>query len=336
MNGAYSIGVDLGGTNLRIASYAEGVDFLNSILMRTRLEEGHNRVVRDLCEAVSSLADRDYGGRRLIGIGVGTPGPLELPEGILRNPPNLPGWDDFNLRSAIESTLGRRVTIESDANLAAIAETMCGAGMRHGINSLCTLTLGTGVGSGLVLDGRIWHGANGMGGEAGHIIVHEHNGAPCGCGGFGCLEQYASASGVVRMAREILGEAAPDSSHEVALLALAGNPGAIQVFKRVGYSLAIGLTSLINTLNLPLYLIGGGLCEAWDLFAPTMFSELRRMSYVYRLTMPDVLETARLLPKKTYILGAELGTHAGLLGACLLPFQEEPINRPSENVLVHQ
>jgi glucokinase len=85
-----------------------------------------------------------------------------------------------------------------------------------------------------------------------------------------------------------------------------------------------------------LYLIGGGLCEAWDLFAPTMFSELRRMSYVYRLTMPDVLETARLLPKKTYILGAELGTHAGLLGACLLPFQEEPINRPSENVLVHQ
>jgi glucokinase len=336
MSGTYSIGVDLGGTNLRIASFAGGADFMDSILVRTRLEEGRDRVVRDLCEAVISLTYRDYGARRLIGIGVGTPGPLELPEGILRHPPNLPGWDNFNLRDAIESTLGRHVAIESDANVAAIAEQMLGAGKRHGIDSLCALTLGTGVGSGLVLEGRIWHGATGMGGEAGHIIVHEPNGAPCGCGGSGCLEQYASASAVLRMAREILGEAAPDTSHGVALLAQAGNPGAIQVFEQVGHSLAVGLTSLINTLNLPLYLVGGGVCEAWDLFAPTMFRDLCRLSYVYRLTTPDILNPARLVPKKTYILGAELGSNAGLLGACLLPFQEQPKTRFSENVFVHQ
>lgn len=337
MDEIFSIGVDLGGTNLRIASYAGGVDFLDTILVPTRLAEGRERVVRDMCEAIQALATKDYGSRRLAGIGIGTPGPLELPEGILRNPPNLPGWDGFDLRQAIESTLGRSVEIDGDANVAALAEQKFGAGQTHNVKSLCMLTLGTGVGNGLILNEHIWHGSTGMGGEGGHIIVQDADGAACGCGGFGCLEQYASAPAIVRMAHELMGSAAPATSHDIALLAAEGDPQCRLIFEKVGHALAIALTGLINTLNLPLYIIGGGVCEAWDLFAPVMFRELQVRSYVYRLTAPETLQPAYLERHKTYILGAQLGPSAGLLGACLLPLQQKPgSSQLLEDPLVHQ
>ncbi len=336
MSDTYSIGVDLGGTNLRIASYSGGLDFSQSILMRTHLGEGPDRVVRDICEGIDTLRANRGGNRRLIGIAIGSPGPMELPEGILHNPPNLPGWDGFELRHAIESSLGTTVHIESDANLAALAEQKLGAGKTHDINSLCVLTLGTGVGSGLILRGRIWHGATGMGGEAGHIIVQDKAGAPCGCGGYGCLEQYASAPGVLRMARERMSEAAPVGAHDVALLARSGDPRAVSVYEAVGHALAIALTSMVNTLNLPMYLLGGGVSEAWDLFAPTMFRDLHERSYVYRLTEPEILAPLTLEHKKTYVLRAQLGPTAGLLGACLLPYQQKAVAAKIEDLLVHQ
>lgn len=331
MRGAFSIGVDLGGTNLRVAAYGGGTDFLETALLPTRLAEGHEQVVDDMCQAIGELAARHKNGRQLAGIGVGTPGPLELPQGVLRNPPNLPGWDGFALRSAISAKLQREVRLESDANNAALAEQCLGAGRRYGVNTLCMLTLGTGVGSGLIFRGQIWNGATGMGGEAGHLIVQDKGGHPCGCGGSGCLEQYASAQAILRMAAERLGERAPATAHGVALLARAGDARARGIFETVGHSLAIALAGLINTLNMPLYLLGGGVCEAWDLFAPTMFRELRERSYIYRLTEPSDLEPERLEEKKTYVLRAQLGPAAGLLGACLLGLQES--DSASDDVL---
>jgi glucokinase len=158
MTGTFSIGVDLGGTSLRVASYVSGVTFLDSISVPTRLSDGRDLVVRDMCEAIRALQAKEYG-RVLAGIGVGSPGPLELPDGIVRSPPNLPGWERFNLRKAVEGALGQPIVIENDANLAALAEQKLGAGMTHNVDSLCMITLGTGVGSGFILDGRIWHGA---------------------------------------------------------------------------------------------------------------------------------------------------------------------------------
>lgn len=326
----YSIGVDLGGTNLRIAAYAGGTDFLETLRLPTRLSEGRDRVVRDMCEAITALSERSYGGRRLLGIGVGSPGPLELPEGVLRNPPNLHGWDGFNLKRAIEVTLEREIQIESDGNLAALAEQKLGAGHTTGTDSICVLTLGTGVGNGLILNGKIWSGLSGMGGEAGHIVIDAEGGPKCGCGGLGCLEQYASATAVARMADELLGPSGTRNSRDVALMARDGNVQATKVFQQVGWALGIALTGLINTLNLPLNLIGGGVCDAWDLFAPTMFSELRKRSYVYRLTEPHDHESRQLERHKTYVKMAELGSAAGLLGACLLPFQANAIQTKSD------
>jgi glucokinase len=319
MSGFYSVGVDLGGTNLRAAAYRDG-EIREAIALPTRLDHGRDSVVRDLCDAVRSLM-RDFApDHECVGITIGSPGPLELPAGILRSPPNLPGWDGFGLRDAIESNLHQPILLENDANLAALAELRAGSGLHSGLDSLCMLTLGTGVGNGIVLNGEVWHGSNGMAGEAGHAIV-EPDGAPCGCGSRGCLEQYTSASAVVRMAKEHSSRLRSMDSltaSDVARMAAQGNLEAQAVFEQVGRALAIGLTSLINVLNLPLYVIGGGLSNAWDIFAPGMMSDLARFSYIYRITSTGngTSQTAT----RTQIVRGELGDKAGLLGACLLPF----------------
>jgi glucokinase len=328
----YSIGVDLGGTNLRIAAYTKSAGILEQIHLPTRLHDGRDAVVRDMCGAIRGLLDK-HSYSLLAGIGVGSPGPIELPEGRLRNLPNLPGWDGFELRAAVERTLGMDVIVENDANLAALAECVRGKGKTLGMNSLCMLTLGTGVGNGIILDGKIWDGMNGMAGEAGHATIWP-DGHPCGCGSHGCLEQYASATAIRRMASEaIAGGAAqglkelqrrnPEfSSREIAELARSGDADAQKIWDMVGRSLGIGLGNLVNTLSLPLYVVGGGVVQAWELFAPKMFEELWHRSYVYRLTDGEV-DSHGHRSAKTYVEPAELGAESGILGACLLPFVAE-------------
>ncbi len=329
MPSSYTIGVDLGGTNLRIAAYSQESGVRDQIVLPTRLAAGREAVVEDMCGAIRQLLDKNSCSS-LVGIGVGSPGPIELPEGRLRHLPNLPGWDGFELRAAIERTLGMPVILENDANLAALAECLLGKGKAIGTDSLCMLTLGTGVGNGIILHGRVWHGMNGMAGEAGHATIWP-DGHVCGCGSNGCLEQYASATAVRRMADEAIdrGNApgllalktidAEFTSRDLADLARAGDADAKQIFEMAGRSLGIGLAALVNTLNLPLYVVGGGVAQAWDLFAPKLFEELQYRSYVYRLTDGEIDEYGHR-SAKTYIEHAELGAESGILGACLLPF----------------
>lgn len=334
----YTIGVDLGGTNLRIAAYSEPVGILDQIYLPTRLPAGPHAVVQDMCGAIRQLIDK-HSRPALAGIGIGSPGPIELPEGRLRKLPNLPGFEGLELRTEIQDCLGIPVIVENDANLAALAECLLGKGKSLGVDSLCMLTLGTGVGNGIILNGKVFDGMNGMAGEAGHATVWP-DGHVCGCGSNGCLEQYASATAVVRLAHEAiakgnaLGLAAlqkknPDfTSLGLAALARAGDPDAQAVFDLVGRSLAIGLAALINTLNLPLYVIGGGVAQAWDLFSPRMFKELCHRSYVYRFTDGSV-DAQGHRSHKTYVEPAELAAESGLLGACLLPFTVSASNHRS-------
>ncbi|HZD47552.1 MAG TPA: ROK family protein [Silvibacterium sp.] len=322
----YTIGVDLGGTNLRIAAYTRDAGLLETILLPTRLAAGRDAVVDDLCGAVCDLKNRFSKQYWLAGIGVGTPGPLELPVGRLHNPPNLPGWDGFDLRCELEKKLKQSVVVESDANLAALAECLLGRGLTMGLDSLCMLTLGTGVGNGIILGGKIFDGAAGMAGEAGHATIYP-DGRKCPCGNHGCLEMYASATAVVRTANErIAAGTAPAltghkwSARTLAEAAFDGNADARLIYTEAGRALGIGLAALVNTLQLPLYVIGGGLVQAWELLKPAIFEELQHRSYVYRLTEPGSAVALHNPKGATHVLPAELGPDAGLLGACILPF----------------
>jgi glucokinase len=323
---SYTIGVDLGGTNLRIAAYTRDAGLLETILLPTRLAAGRDAVVDDLCGAVCDLQKRFSTRFDLYGIGIGTPGPLELPAGRLHNPPNLTGWDGFDLRCELEKKLQRGVVVESDANLAALAECFLGRGLSMGVDSLCMLTLGTGVGNGIILGGKIFDGAAGMAGEAGHATIYP-DGLKCPCGNDGCLEMYASATAVVRAANQrIEAGSAPMlvgqkwSARTLAEAAFEGNADARQVYTDAGHALGIGLAALVNTLQLPLYVVGGGLVQAWELLKPAIFEELHHRSYVYRLTEPGSPVATHNPKGATHVLPAELGPDAGLLGACILPF----------------
>jgi glucokinase len=327
----FTIGVDLGGTNLRIAAYTPASGLLETILLPARIAAGPAAVVADMAAAIESLHRKFGQESELAGIGVGTPGPLELPAGRLHNPPNLPGFDGFELRPALEARLERPVIVESDANAAALAECMLGAGRTTGHDSLCMLTLGTGVGNGIIVNGKIFDGATGMAGEAGHATVYP-DGPACTCGSNGCLEMYASATALVRIANEriaagtapALASGGPWSAHALAQAADAGNADAARIYTDAARALGIELAALVNTLNLPLYVVGGGVVQAWHLMESTVLAELRHRSYVYRLTAPGSPIAQRSPRGATLVLPAELGKDAGLLGACILPLPSNP------------
>ncbi len=318
----FSIGIDLGGTNLRVAAFTSDWKRRGAITTPTRVKDGPGAVLDDMCAAVQQLiADCGESGE-LAGVGLGSPGPLELPAGRLLQPPNLPGFEDLELKTELEKRLRVPVVVECDANAAALAECHAGAGKKSGYQSLCMLTLGTGVGSGIILNGRVWHGFSGMGGEAGHVPVY-HDGLLCGCGSRGCLEQYASATAIARAGQNLFGTRSQNgagkiTARSIAEAAQAGDAESQHIYDGVGQALGIGLASLVSTLNLPLYIIGGGVVAAWQLFAPSMFAELDRGSYIYRLTRPA--DVAVPEAGKTNVFPAELGPDAGLLGAAMLPF----------------
>ncbi len=325
-----TIGVDLGGTSLRIAAYTPALGVLQSVALPTRLEAGPHAIVDDMCGVIFQLLKEHSNNRELAGIGVGSPGPLELPAGRLHHPPNLPGWDGFPLLDEMKKRLLMPVTLESDANVAAIAEYALGQGKDLGVSSLCMLTLGTGVGSGIILDGKLWHGATGMGGEAGHVTIYPE-GDLCGCGNTGCLEACASATALMNTAERLIaaGNApgltalknggSPLTAFDLAEAARRGDPDAQGIYTQTGRALGICLAGLINIFNLPLYVIGGGVVNSWDLLSPSLFEELERRSYVYALTAPGRPASSGMPGGGTRVLAAKLGADAGLLGACILP-----------------
>ncbi len=332
----YSIAVDLGGTNLRIAVVNENGKLLEKLTTGTEVQRGRDFVIAEMCDAILSLSAKHRGLGDLAGIGIGVPGFIDMDTGVIMESPNLPGWARFPVREEIERRLGTKVILENDANAAAMGEKWLGAG--RNTDHMAMYTLGTGVGGGVIINGRIWHGINGMAGELGHFNV-ESEGHPCGCGSRGCLEQYASATAIVRMAHEALASGdAPDladtargdvefTSRGIYQLAIQGHPSAQLIYRRVGRALAIAIAGMINALNLPMYVIGGGVASAWESFAPTMLEELKTRSFTYSVTAPDRVEKGQ---KHTTVTIALMGSDAGLYGAARLPMlgpavQTEPV-----------
>jgi glucokinase len=246
-------------------------------------------------------------------VSVVVPGTVQVENGVVMKAPNVPCLDGFRLAAALESELEWPAVLENDANAAAVGEMWKGAGRNR--KTIIMVTLGTGVGGGIILDGKLWRGIDGSAGEIGHIGVEPFGGVACMCGSRGCLEVYASATAIVRMTREArpryphspLHTAEELTAAEVYKSGLEGDELALEVFRRMGISLGVGLASLINVFNPEMIVIGGGVADGWDLFIPHVNEQ--------------IAERAFPIPaRRAEIVRAERGDDAGLLGAAHIAF----------------
>lgn len=307
---------DLGGTHLRVATVDRKGNISCRLMQPTPQAEKPTEIVRALIDAirVCERSTAEQGGT-ISAVSVAVPGTVNVAEGVVVKAPNVPSLDGFRLAAALESELEWRVILENDANAAAVGEMWRGAG--RGYRSIICVTLGTGVGGGIILDGKLWRGVDGSAAEIGHIGVDPFAGIACPCGSRGCLEVYASATAIVRMTREarprypnsVLHNIEDLTSEKVYRAGREGDELAIEVFRRMGVYLGIGLASLINILNPEIVVIGGGLSNGWELFEKHMHQQ--------------VIERAFPIPaRRVKIVRAQCGDDAGLLGAARLAFKD--------------
>jgi glucokinase len=234
-----------------------------------------------------------------------------MDSGIVVKSPNFPDWNNLPLKEVLEKALNVPVFIENDANAAALGERWLGAG--RDINSMILLTLGTGVGGGIVLNKQIWQGADGMAGEIGHMTLIP-DGRLCGCGNTGCLEMYASARGIVQSYREAVNSSgiamvAELSSEQIYQAARDGETVACKVMKDMGRMLGIGIANLINIFNPQMIVLGGGVKDAWQLFINATQEEVMRRAF-------------KVPAERTKIVPSLLGDDAGMVGAAAVALQK--------------
>jgi glucokinase len=309
---------DLGGTHLRAAT----VDRRGKITFRLKQKTPQAERPEEIVHALV-LAEREceQQGAKIGSLSIVVPGSVNVKAGMIVKAPNLPCLDGFHLTAALVEELKRPAILENDANAAAIGEMWLGAA--RGRRTIVCVTLGTGVGGGIILNGDLWRGVNDSAAEIGHMCVDPFGGVACTCGSRGCLEVYASATAIVRMTREarprypdsVLQTMADLTSEEIYRAGVAGDELALEVFRRMGVYLGIGLANLINILNPEMIVIGGGVVNAWNLFQKHM--------------MHEIAEHAFPLPAaEVKIVPAECGDDAGLLGAARLAFclNDESLN----------
>ncbi len=309
-----TLSVDLGGTSLRLAL----LDKEGEILAQQTLSSDLVREAQDLIRVLSQEAElfrfrAEKIDREIRGMALGIPGLVDSKHGIVLQSPHFPAWRDVALREALQNNLPFPVLMENDANQAALGEAWKGAGREW--PSFILLTLGTGIGGGIILDGKIFHGPNGFAGEVGHIVI-DRQGPPGALGSRGTLESLASQSGL-RLQLKNLQESpsAPSISHEILALdpndselpkklfelGQGGNPDAISLWEQFGSSLGCGIVSLSLAFGFQRFVIGGGLSAAWALFANACRREAQGRTY------PSLAPRLEVIP-------AKLGNEAGLLG----------------------
>jgi glucokinase len=301
--------VDLGGTYLRIA-LVDGSGKIHDQLKQPTPRGSSPDVIVDALAAAADKWSSD--GRRIAGASIMVPGTVDNQNAVVVQAPNLPSLTNFPLKAVLEERLGWPVLLENDANAAAVGEMWLGAA--RGCRDVVSVTLGTGVGGGVILDGELWRGAHGSAGEIGHTTVDPFSGLKCKCGNVGCLELFASATAIVRMTREDLPHF-PQSklkseeldAEKVYYAGREGDELALSVFKKFGVYLGIGLANLINIIDPEIIVVAGGVVNGWDLFAPHMQHEVNERA-------------VRVTAQKVKIAAAECGDNAGLLGAARLAF----------------
>jgi glucokinase len=309
------LAIDIGGTKLALGL----VDATGRILARdeipTRAAEGPDRVLGRLLERARIMLERPGPAHAVRRAGIACAGPLDRQAGLILNPPNLPGWARVPLVDRVEQALGLPAVLDNDANAAALGEFRYGAG--QGVRSLVYLTVSTGIGGGIILEGRLWRGLGDSAGEIGHMTI-DPDGPPCGCGNRGCLEALASGPAIARRAREALqggrhsrlrdlGEV---TAPNVMRLAREGDALASEIWAVAVHALALGVGAAITILAPERVIIGGGVAQAGDmLFEPVRREVKRRVKLVAVGSIP--------------ILPAALGRDVGILGAAALALESD-------------
>jgi len=300
---ALVLAIDIGGTNLRAAL----VDRRGRIFARQRHATVLTRdgLAAQLTDIISKARTKES---RISAAGIGFPGPMKIKEGLILTPPNIPDCANLPLKKILEKATRLPVFLENDANAAALGEYWIGAA--KGAHSVLCLTLGTGIGGGIVLDGKVWHGAGDVAGELGHITV-KPGGRKCGCGKRGCLETYASASGVARSAilRLAGGKMSAVNSAIVYRAAMQGDRAAREVLHETGRILGAAIGNLLNVLNPAVVVLTGGLARAGSLLFRPLIAEAPKHCF-------------RAAFRGTRIVRGKLGDDAGIAGAALTAFQE--------------
>ena len=305
------IGIDLGGTYIKTAVLAADSSILRQCQSPTP-GDGPGAVVAVMARDASALvASAGLTMNDVVGIGVGSPGPLDLEKGLVIATPNIPGFDNYPLRDRLAAALGRPAVLENDANAAGLGEFLAGSG--KGLSDMVLLTLGTGVGGGVVVNHHVVHGAHGIGAELGHMIV-QPGGEECGCGQRGCLERYASATFLAQYAQREVEKGRPSalterlrqhgtlSSADVNELAKAGDELAGEVWGRAVYYLAIGCVSICRILDPDAIVFGGGMAAAGDDLIIPLKARFAELNW-------------KLTESKTRLALASLGNQAGVIGA---------------------
>lgn len=280
----YTIGVDLGGTNIR-AGLVLNNKIIKKVEVKTEPNKGKNIVIKNLINAINSVITKD-----VVGIGIGSPGPLDYRKGLIIMTKNIP-FKKVNLKKILEKKFKVPVLIDNDANCFTLGEALYGSGKKH--NCVIGLTIGTGVGGGIVINKKILHGRLNAG-ELGHMTI-KFDGTKSKCGNIGCLEEYVSARGIMRLAKGLKAKTPLD----VYNLALNGNKKAISVFKKMGFYLGAGLTNFVNIFDPDVIIIGGKISNAWGFFSKSMKDTVKKRSCVNK---NPIIVKSRL--KHAAILGA--------------------------------
>lgn len=328
----FIVAVDFGGTQIRAALCDSQGQIYRRIAQPTGAAAGPEAVIGRLLGAIDEVmtgAPND----QVAGLGIAAPGPLNPATGVILSPPNLPGWTNIPLRGLLSQRLGRPVFLNNDANLAGLGENTFGAG--RGVRDMIYLTISTGVGSGIIVDGRMIQGVNGLGAEAGHMII-EPDGPLCNCGHHGCLEAFSSGAGIARHAVERIkagkktritkmvgGDLSKVTARVVNEAAQLGDKVGTQALRRAGRYLGIGIANLLRIFNPRMIVLGGSVMKAGSLLTEPMWDALRDAA-------------PRIYWEGLTIVPAALGDDAGLLGCVALVTAELHLPGPADRLSSNQ
>jgi len=297
----FIIAIDLGGTNLKCALLDSQLRIVAKKSFNTKNFNNKAKLINGIANSINSfILEQGLTKNVILGVGIGLPGPVDPALGLVHFLPNIPGWREVGLKKILELKTKLSVFIDNDAKLMTLAEHTVGAAKGYA-NALC-LTLGTGVGGGLILNQQLYRGFDNAAGELGHIPLNE-NGPACGCGGKACLEKYVGNNVILKEAYRLFGKTI--TLEKLSGLAKNKNSKAIKFWSNVGKKLGLGLTGIVNLLNLDVIIIGGGVAQA----GKVLFASVRQTISKRAMSVQS---------KRIKIFRAKLGNDAGLIGAGLL------------------